>query len=86
MLSYLFVFLPPSTQILGVLASHPSTDDVLEPALGLLTNIMLRLPEVAAKAAAAGAIDVVIEVMQARPAAAQVRRWGEEDKLGRGVR
>jgi len=30
---------------------YPATDNVLEPALGLLTSMMLRLPEIATKAA-----------------------------------
>jgi hypothetical protein len=38
-------------QILSITSIHGKSDDVLEPALGLLTNMMLRLPEVATKAA-----------------------------------
>ncbi len=38
-------------QILGIMSVYPGTDSVLEPALGLLTSMMLRLPDVVLKAA-----------------------------------
>ena len=41
----------PRSQILGILSFYPATDNVLEPALGLLTSMMLRLPDIALKAA-----------------------------------
>ena len=42
---------PPPLQILGIMSVYPGTDSVLEPALGLLTSMMLRLPDVVTMAA-----------------------------------
>ena len=46
-----FALTLPLSQILGIMSVYPGTDSVLEPALGLLTSMMLRLPDVVTMAA-----------------------------------
>ncbi|EFJ47195.1 hypothetical protein VOLCADRAFT_105247 [Volvox carteri f. nagariensis] len=53
---------------------HSGSDDVVEAALGLLGNMMLRQPEICAKAAVAGVADVVVEAMQRHAGRAHVQR------------
>lgn len=61
-------------QILTVMAAHEGEDSVLEPALALLASLMLRMPEVATKAAEVGALDGIVEAMTSRSASGPVQR------------
>ncbi|KAG2492015.1 hypothetical protein HYH03_009744 [Edaphochlamys debaryana] len=57
--------------VVAVVGEHEGAEDVAEAGLGLLGNMMLRQPEIAALGAEAGVPDLVLEAMQrhaARPA------------------
>ncbi|GAX81213.1 hypothetical protein CEUSTIGMA_g8645.t1 [Chlamydomonas eustigma] len=62
--------------IMNVMSIYSTSENILEPSLGLLSSMMLRLPEVVDKAAEAGVIDAVLEVMSGHPDAGQLQRAG----------
>mmetsp|Transcript_20935 Transcript_20935/g.45788 ORF Transcript_20935/g.45788 Transcript_20935/m.45788 type:complete len:493 (-) Transcript_20935:195-1673(-) len=60
--------------VLQCIGAHSSSEEVLEPALGLVANMTLRMPDIAAQAAEVGVLDVVVEVMTDRSSMLPVMR------------
>ncbi|KAG2434650.1 hypothetical protein HXX76_007544 [Chlamydomonas incerta] len=57
-----------------VVDQHSGADDVAEVALGLLSNMMLRQPEICTKAAEAGVPELVVDLMTRWPGRSPVQR------------
>lgn len=62
--------------LLRVLTMYEAAASVLEPALGIVTNLLLRNPEGADEAAQLGCVDVLTDLMAANPQQGQVQRQG----------
>jgi armadillo repeat-containing protein 6 len=56
------------------MGAYPSGASVLEPAVGLLTNLLLRNPDAAEQAAQSGAIEALVDLMGANAGQGAVLR------------